>query len=422
MSCIPVKKVGHFVLFICVTLCLLLVRQQGFVKAQDDSATNTDVDTAALLEIEPTWTPFVVTSTPTPINVFVAAAHVLEATEQARVIGTATPTPPNMVTATATPTFIIVTNTSTPINGATATQQSRLATAVALTTGTPDLTGFVTATDTPSPTPTPTPGPTDTSTLTPTPVPTDTAVPTATPVPTNTPGPSPTPTWDPSIPTPTLTPLWIPISQIPPRKTSAPRPTLTFPQGLVGRILFQSSMIDGRARTYVMKSDGTEIGRLTQKFPYARAVARDAYSADRQFRAFALKSQEMGKKGRIQIFYEWHTYGTVHVTTQFGAGTAWQPSWSPTEDKIAFISNENGNDEIWVVERDKWPAIQLTHNKWEWDHHPSFSPDGTEIVFSSNRTGRRQIWLMNADGSNQRPITPFEWEAWNPVWVKYPDS
>lgn len=181
-------------------------------------------------------------------------------------------------------------------------------------------------------------------------------------------------------------------------------------------------MKDGKTRSYVMKSDGTEIGLLTQKYPYARAVARDAYSADRQFRAFALKQQEFGKKGRIQILYDWYTYGTVHITTKFGAGTAWQPSWSPVDDRIAFISNESGNDEIWVVERDQWPAIQLTHNKWEWDHHPSFSPDGTEIIFSSNRTGRRQLWLMNSDGSNQRPITPFEWEAWNPVWVKYPDS
>jgi len=70
-------------------------------------------------------------------------------------------------------------------------------------------------------------------------------------------------------------------------------------------------------------------------------------------------------------------------------------------------------------------GIQLGHlqkRRWAWDRHPSFSPDGSQIVFFSNRTGIRQLWIMNADGSNQRQLTYFEWEAWDPVWVKYVDQ
>jgi TolB protein len=99
---------------------------------------------------------------------------------------------------------------------------------------------------------------------------------------------------------------------------------------------------------------------------------------------------------------------------------AWAPVWSPTSETIAFVSSETDNDEIWVAQRNQWPAMQLTKNDWEWDHHPSFSPNGAEIVFSSNRvTGSRQIWIMDSSGGNQRQLTNFPFEAWDPVWVKY---
>ncbi len=92
-------------------------------------------------------------------------------------------------------------------------------------------------------------------------------------------------------------------------------------------------------------------------------------------------------------------------------------------DVIAFVASESGNDEIWLVQPNGWPAAQATQNEWEWDHHPSFSPDGSQIVFSSNRvTGQRQLWIMDSDGSNPRQLTNLPFEAWDPVWVKYPDS
>ena len=86
-----------------------------------------------------------------------------------------------------------------------------------------------------------------------------------------------------------------------------------------------------------------------------------------------------------------------------------------------LVSNESGNDEIWVTDRGSWPARQITKNTWEWDKHPSWSPDGRQIVFSSNRSGRQQIWMMNADGSEPRPLTGPEFDAWDPVWVKFVD-
>ena len=128
--------------------------------------------------------------------------------------------------------------------------------------------------------------------------------------------------------------------------------------------------------------------------------------------------------GRIQLFYDDAFYNSPqHQLTYFGSGVAWDPAWSPTSETIALVSSESGNDEIWVLQRNQWPPTQLTKNDWEWDHHPSFSLDGSQIVFDSNRvTGHRQIWMMSSSGEDQRQITNFTFEAWDPVWVKYVDG
>jgi TolB protein len=126
----------------------------------------------------------------------------------------------------------------------------------------------------------------------------------------------------------------------------------------------------------------------------------------------------------VQIYYDDAEYGsTGHQLTYFGAGTAWAPAWSPTRDSVVLVSSETRNDEIWIVDRNTWPGIQLTKNEWEWDLSPSFSPNGSEIVFASNRgSGKRQLWVMDASGGNVRQLTDIPLEAWDPVWVKYPDS
>jgi TolB protein len=294
---------------------------------------------------------------------------------------------------------MVVTNDPTPANEATAQIRAILASAATLRAATPGPSvAVISATLTPTALPTPTPEPAET----PTPLPTPTPEPTETPTPVmiyleDLPAPTPTPVED--KPTPTPTPV--------------------FPEVLVGKILFWSYMGGGKhPRVYAMNPDGSRVAILTSNWPWHRAKARDAFSADGAYRAYA---EEEGS-GLVQIFYYDYVNDAPRQTTFFGDGTAWSPAWSPTSNLIAFVSTETGNDEIWIVEKDNPPAIQLTHNNWEWDHHPSWSPDGKQIVFSSNRTGRSQLWLMEADGGNQHPISDFSYDAWDPVWVKYPDS
>ncbi len=170
----------------------------------------------------------------------------------------------------------------------------------------------------------------------------------------------------------------------------------------------------GAEHVYALDPDTARMGRLTDRWPYDEAATREAYSADGVLRAFSQRDAN----GRVQVWYYDSQYDVIKQLTWFGAGAAWAPAWSPDRDRVALVSNESGNDEIWLSTIGERDPVQLTHNTWEWDQHPSWSPDGRSLVFMSNRTGQRRLWLMDADGGNPRPLTDDRFAAWDPVWVK----
>jgi hypothetical protein len=99
-------------------------------------------------------------------------------------------------------------------------------------------------------------------------------------------------------------------------------------------------------------------------------------------------------------------------------GLSYDPVWSPDGSRIAYVSTENGSDDIWVVYADGEGATWLVKNDWEWDKHPSWSPDGKRIVFWSNRHGLKQIFVMDADGQNVQLLSGSEWDEYDPIWIK----
>jgi hypothetical protein len=50
------------------------------------------------------------------------------------------------------------------------------------------------------------------------------------------------------------------------------------------------------------------------------------------------------------------------------------------------------------------------------ERHPSFSPDGTKIAFVSNLDGNNEIYVMNADGTNQTRLTNDPASDFYPAW------
>jgi hypothetical protein len=84
---------------------------------------------------------------------------------------------------------------------------------------------------------------------------------------------------------------------------------------------------------------------------------------------------------------------------------------------VAFVSERDGNPEIYVIKPDGTGLVRLTNNAAA-DTEPAWSPDGKRIAFTSDRDGGEDIYVMNADGSNvvRRTNTGSynESPAWSP--------
>ena len=79
-------------------------------------------------------------------------------------------------------------------------------------------------------------------------------------------------------------------------------------------------------------------------------------------------------------------------------------AWSQTE-KIVFVHELNGNNDLWIMNTDGSGAQALlaTPTSQEWG--PRFSHNGRLISFVSNASGHDEVWLMNSDGSNPHQLT-----------------
>ena len=86
-----------------------------------------------------------------------------------------------------------------------------------------------------------------------------------------------------------------------------------------------------------------------------------------------------------------------------------------TNCKIVFVSDRDGNAEIYSCNPDGSNISRLTNNAAT-DDEPTWSPDGSHIAFVSDRTGHSEIYIMNADGSNVVRKTFSESYCQNPTW------
>jgi serine/threonine protein kinase/Tol biopolymer transport system component len=100
---------------------------------------------------------------------------------------------------------------------------------------------------------------------------------------------------------------------------------------------------------------------------------------------------------------------TATISSGENDGLAWTP-----DGRVVYVSEENGNADIWSMNSDGSDRKQLTTDPHR-DSAPDVSPDGRYIAFASNRANTENIWIMNADGSNQRRLTTHLIER-NPVF------
>ena len=316
-------------------------------------------------------TPIIVLPTPMPENVLTAAAQMAAAAAEIARKGPSTPLPYNAVIATVTPTPFVLVNTPRPLNVATARALVAYATAAALTTGTP------------------------------TPLPPSAATPTSPP------------------PTPLLVYL---DDLLLTTATPTATPGAAMPRELMGKVLFVSDR-DGSARLYALDPANGRLAYLTEPWPYLLAKNRQMNSADGKYNLSVQQRIDNARPDDANpqvpgVFLRDNEFRSSRLLTPV-KGWSYDPAFALQGNRVVFVSNESGNDEIYTVDLSGANMQRLTNNSWEWDKHPTWSPDGSQILFWSNRdSGRRQLWIMSADGKNQRPFFPSGYNDWDPVWVK----
>lgn len=114
--------------------------------------------------------------------------------------------------------------------------------------------------------------------------------------------------------------------------------------------------------------------------------------------------------------------------TNISAGLPWeiQPRFSPDGQKIAFISDRKGGDNVWTMNIDGSERRAITAEKFRLLNNPTWSADGNYIAarkhFTTSRSaGTGEIWLYHVLGGDgvqlvKRSSEAFQKELGEPIF------
>ena len=125
----------------------------------------------------------------------------------------------------------------------------------------------------------------------------------------------------------------------------------------------------------------------------------------------AFRSQ---RDGNDEI-YVMNVDGSCQTNLTNDPGADWSPAWSPDGKRIAFARFFDARPftDIALINTDGSNLARLTHNHGE---YPAWSPDGSRIAFASAHDGNYEIYVMNSDGSDQTRLTNNPAYDMSPVW------
>jgi len=183
-----------------------------------------------------------------------------------------------------------------------------------------------------------------------------------------------------------------------------------------GKKISFTSNRNGNWEVYTMNADGTEEPVNLTNNPSIEYYTN--WSHDDSKIAFTSYRDENWE------VYTMNADGSEQTNLTKNSSGESSPSWSPSTicksgtlskegkclepftatNKISFVSERDGNYEIYIMNADGSGLVNLTKNPTV-DHHPNWSHDGSKIAFQSDRDGNHEVYTMNADGTGLNRLT-----------------
>lgn len=107
------------------------------------------------------------------------------------------------------------------------------------------------------------------------------------------------------------------------------------------------------------------------------------------------------ENGQSEIYFQTLATGKREKIAAF-SGSNSAPAFSPDGTKLAFVRSQLGNPDIWLMDLKTRKIERLTRH-YAIDTEPQWMPDGESLVFTSSRAGGPQIYRLKlADKSVKR--------------------
>ncbi len=119
-----------------------------------------------------------------------------------------------------------------------------------------------------------------------------------------------------------------------------------------------------------------------------------------------------GEWGDLNI-YTIPAAGGLPTQLTSNAGNNVDPEWSPDGTRIAFQSDRDGTEAIYIMNVDGSDQMRVSPPGTR-ARQPSWSPDGTQILFTHINSST--VAVMNIDGTEVRSLIPPALRAWNAKW------
>jgi TolB protein len=169
----------------------------------------------------------------------------------------------------------------------------------------------------------------------------------------------------------------------------------------------------------VARVDGGGVTNITRGALSATGPTWSADGARLAFSSFA----SSGASANVHVANADGT-GLRKVTDLPGSAYAASAAWSPNGDLIAFVSNRDGNPDVFTVRPDGSAVTNLTRHPATDAAAPvgspplAWAPDSSKFAFLSDRDGNLNVYAAHVDGSPPARLTSTATSDFSPRWSR----